>query len=86
MSFFCPCIQVYRNANAIPGGENGCLFLFGLCSPLSVCGYDRASLRNDIRVHKEIKGSHFSDWFCVICCPLLSLVQESQVSMCKTVI
>lgn len=78
MSFLCPCVQVYRNANAIPGGENAFCFLFGLCTPLRMC-YDRAALRSDIRIHKGIKGTHFEDWICTYFCFYCSLAQESQV-------
>lgn len=78
MSFFCPCVQVYRNANAISGGESGLLFFFGLFTPLNNC-YNRAALRNDIRTYKGIKGSHFEDFVCTYCCFPLSLVQESRV-------
>ncbi|XP_019851170.1 PREDICTED: protein PLANT CADMIUM RESISTANCE 2-like [Amphimedon queenslandica] len=77
LSFFCPCIQIYRNANAIPDGEHGCLFLCGMCTFLHAC-YNRTTLRHDIRVHKNISGSHCEDWLCTYFCFSLSLAQESQ--------
>ncbi|XP_019851176.1 PREDICTED: protein PLANT CADMIUM RESISTANCE 3-like isoform X2 [Amphimedon queenslandica] len=77
LSFLCPCIQVYRNANAIPNGEHGCCFLCGMCTFLSLC-YDRAALRGDIRDHKGIDGTHCEDWLYSYCCFCLSLAQESQ--------
>ena len=82
LSFFCPCIQVYRNANALRN-EHPCLFFCGMFTCLHAC-YDRAALRGMIRTEKGIKGSLFMDWLCVNCCFSLSLVQESQVNCCCT--
>lgn len=69
--------QVYRNAESIPDGESGCLYLLGMCTPFYKC-YARDSLRTNIRQQRDISGTQCGDWFYTTCCFQLSLVQESQ--------
>ena len=80
LSYFCPLIQIYRNANAIPDGEHPCLYVFGMCTILHQC-YGRNTLRGEIRRHKNISGSAFEDWMWTTCCFSPSLIQESLVQL-----
>lgn len=78
LSFICPCIQIYRVADAIPGGESAFLFLLGLCTPLRLC-YGPEALRGAVRNHKDISGSLCGDWCASTFCFHLSLTQAGQV-------
>ena len=72
MSFFCPCVQIGRNAEYF--GENCCTVGF-----LSLCGLPYGPIiRNRLRAQRDIKGSMTTDVCCWICLPWCSLTQESR--------
>lgn len=77
LSFFCPCIQFGRNAEAL--GES-CM-TYGLSQLVPLLNlYCRVTIRGRIREKKGIEGSCIKDLLCAWCCGPCSLAQEGQVS------
>ena len=79
LTWCCPCIQSYRVAEAIPGGEPGWCFLLAYCTPLKIC-YGPHALRSAVRQHKGIRGSLFEDWCYAYYCGPCSLNQVALVN------
>ncbi|XP_076458694.1 uncharacterized protein LOC143292369 [Babylonia areolata] len=75
ISYFVPCYQFGKNAEAV--GENcltcGIAFLLPLINILAAL-----KIRGKIRELKGIPGSTVSDLLTFCCCPLCALVQEAQ--------
>jgi Cys-rich protein (TIGR01571 family) len=75
ISFFVPCLQFGRNAEAI--GEN-CL-TYGLSQIVPILGlYCRAMVRGKIRDQKSIPGSCLMDLILILFCYSCTLAQEGQ--------
>ena len=77
LSFFCPCIQFGRNAEAL--GESCFMYALSQFVPLLNI-YCRTTVRGRIRDKYQIDGSCFNDLLCSWCCAPCSLAQEGQVS------
>ena len=75
-SFFCPCIQFGRNAEAI--GEN-CV-TYGLSQLVPIFNvYCKVVVRGRIRDQKRIDGTCINDLLCSLFCYECTIAQEAQV-------
>jgi len=75
ISYFVPCYQFGKNAEALGHGccAYGCLFFVPIANLFVAAG-----LRGEIRQQKGIDGTYCNDLMLWCCCNFCALVQEAQ--------
>ena len=76
LSFFCPCIQFGRNAEAL--GESCVMYALSQFVPFLNL-YCKTMVRGRIREQKGIEGTCLQDLLCSWCCYKCTIAQEAQV-------
>ena len=76
LSFFCPCIQFGRNAEAL--GESCVTYALSQFVPILNI-YCKTVVRGRIREQKGIEGTCLKDFLCSWCCYKCTIAQEALV-------